>query len=156
MQDTRSRNPSVEGRANARPTGSAALTATAKHVLVGIFAGLAILLAAIGTYGVIAYSVSRRTPEFGLRIALGAQRMDVLLLVLRQAAVLTLSGAVLGMVFALLVGHVLKSMIYDVNPSDPLIFSAAGVFVIAMALAACCLPARKATKTDPMIALRAE
>ena len=125
-------------------------------VLVGIFAGLAILLAAIGTYGVIAYSVSRRTPEFGLRMALGAQRMDVLLLVLRQAAVLTLSGAVLGMVFALLVGHVLKSMIYDVNPSDPLIFSAAGVFVIAMALAACCLPARKATKTDPMIALRAE
>jgi len=125
-------------------------------VLVGIFAGLAILLAAIGTYGVIAYSVSRRTPEFGLRMALGAQRMDVLLLVLRQAAVLTLSGAVLGMVFALLVGHVLKSMIYDVNPSDPLVFSAAGVFVIAMALAACCLPARKATKTDPMIALRAE
>jgi predicted permease len=125
-------------------------------VLVGIFAGLAILLAAIGTYGVIAYSVSRRTPEFGLRMALGAQRMDVLLLVLRQAAVLTLCGVVLGMAFALLVGRVLKSMIYEVNPSDPLIYSAAGVFVIAMALAACYLPARKATKTDPMIALRAE
>jgi predicted permease len=125
-------------------------------VLVGIFAGLAILLAAIGTYGVIAYSVSRRTSEFGLRMALGAQRMDVLLLVLRHAAMLTLSGAVLGMAFALLAGRALKSMIYEVNPSDPLIFSAVGVFVIAMALAACCLPARKATKTDPMIALRAE
>jgi putative ABC transport system permease protein len=123
---------------------------------VGIFAGLAILLAAIGTYGVIAYSVSRRTSEFGLRMALGAQRTDVLLLVLRQAAVLTLSGAVLGMAFALLVGRVLKSMIYEVNPSDPLIFSAAGVFVITMALAACCVPARIATKTDPIIALRAE
>ena len=125
-------------------------------VLVGIFAGLAILLAAIGTYGVIAYSVSRRTSEFGLRMALGAQRMDVLLLVLRQAAVLTLSGAVLGMVFALLAGRALRSMIYEVNPSDPLIYSAAGVFVIVMALTACCLPARKATKTDPTIALRAE
>jgi ABC-type antimicrobial peptide transport system permease subunit len=75
---------------------------------------------------------------------------------LRQAAVLTLSGAVLGMVFALLVGRVLRSMIHEVNSSDPLILSAAGVFVIAMALAACCVPARKATKTDPMIALRAD
>jgi ABC-type antimicrobial peptide transport system permease subunit len=125
-------------------------------VLVGIFAGLAILLAAIGTYGVVAYSVSRRTSEFGLRMALGAQRMDVLLLVLQQAAMLTLSGAVLGMAFALLAVRALKSMIYEVNPSDPLIFSAVGVFVIAMALAACCLPARKATKTDPMVALRGE
>lgn len=125
-------------------------------VLVGIFAGLAILLAAIGTYGVIAYSVSRRIPEFGLRMALGAQRTDVLLLVLRQATMLTLSGAVLGIVLALLVGRVLKTMIYGVNPSDPLIYSATGVFVVVMALVACYLPARKATKTDPMIALRAE
>ena len=125
-------------------------------VLVGIFAGLAILLAAIGTYGVIAYTVSRRTSEFGLRMALGARRMDVLLLVLRQAAMLTFGGAMLGMAFALLIGRVLKSMIYEVNPSDPLIYSAAAVFVITMALAACYLPARKATKTDPMIALRAE
>ena len=124
-------------------------------VLVAIFAGLAILLAAIGTYGVIAYSVSRRTPEFGLRMALGAQRMDVLLLVLRQAAVLTVCGVVLGTAFALLVGRVLKSMIYEVNPSDPLIYSAAGVFVILMALAACYLPARKATRTESIIALRA-
>jgi len=125
-------------------------------VLVGIFAGLAILLAAIGTYGVIAYSVSRRTPEFGLRMALGAQRTDVLLLVLRQATMLTLGGAVLGTIFAFVAARVLKSMIYEVNPSDPLIFSAAVAFVIAMALAACCVPAHKATRTDPMIALRAE
>jgi len=125
-------------------------------VLVGMFAGLAILLAAIGTYGVIAYSVSRKTSEFGLRMALGAQRMDVLMLVLRQAAVLTLSGVVLGLGFGLLAGRALKSMIYDVNPFDPLIFSAAGGLVMVMALAACCVPARKATKADPMIALRAE
>jgi predicted permease len=125
-------------------------------VLVGIFAGLAILLAAIGTYGVIAYSVSRKTSEFGLRMALGAQRMDVLMLVLRQAAVLTLSGVVLGLGFGLLAGRAVKSMIYDVSPFDPLIFSAAGGFVMVMALAACCVPARRATKADPMIALRAE
>ena len=124
-------------------------------VLVGIFAGLAILLAALG------HTVSLRTRsageprEFGLRMALGAQRMDVLLLVLRQAAVLTVCGVVLGTAFALLVGRVLKSMIYEVNPSDPLIYSAAGVFVILMALAACYLPAHKATKTEPIIALRA-
>ena len=89
-------------------------------------------------------------------MALGAQRMDVLMLVLRQAAVLTLSGVVLGVGFGLLAGRALKSMIYDVNPFDPLIFSAAGGFVMVMALAACCVPARKATKADPMIALRAE
>ena len=125
-------------------------------VLVGLFAGLAILLAAIGTYGVIAYSVSQRTSEFGLRMALGAQRADVLRLVLAQAAKLVFSGTVLGIVLALGLGRVLSSIIYDVNPADPLTFAAAGLIVVAVAVFACYLPARRATGTNPMTALRAE
>jgi predicted permease len=125
-------------------------------VLVGLFGGLAILLAAIGTYGVISYSVTQRTPEFGLRMALGAQRWDVLRLVLTQAAKLVVSGTVIGVVLALALARVLKNLIYDVSPSDPLTFTAIGFAVIAIAIFACYIPARKATKSDPMIALRAE
>lgn len=125
-------------------------------VLVGLFAGLAILLAAIGTYGVIAYSVGQRTSEFGLRMALGAQRMDVLRLVLTQAAGLVLAGTALGVGFALVFARALKSLIYEVSPADPLTFASVGVMVIVVALLACYLPARKATKADPMNALRAE
>ncbi len=125
-------------------------------VLVGMFAGLAILLAAIGTYGVISYSVSQRTPEFGLRMALGAQRLDVIRLVLAQAARLVLTGTVLGLLLALTLARVLKNLIYDVSPADPLTFGAVGLMVIPIAVLACYIPARKATKADPMIALRAE
>jgi predicted permease len=125
-------------------------------VLVGLFAGLAILLAAIGIYGVISYSVGRRTSEFGLRMALGAQRLDVLRLVLTQAAGLVLAGTALGLVFALALAGVLKSLIYEVSPADPLTFASVGLMVIAVAVLACYIPARKATKADPMIALRAE
>jgi predicted permease len=125
-------------------------------VLVGLFAGLAILLAAIGTYGVIAYSVSRRTVEFGLRVAMGAQRSDVLRLVLMQASKLVLSGTVLGIVLGLGLARVLKSLIYDVSPTDPLTFTAVGFVVVAVAAVACYVPARRATQADPMIALRAE
>ena len=125
-------------------------------ILVGLFAGLAILLAAIGTYGVISYSVTRRTPEFGLRMALGAQRLDVLRLVLTQAAKLVLSGTVIGVVMALVLARALKSLIYEVSPTDPVTFTAIGFSVIAVAIFACYIPARKATEADPMIALRAE
>jgi predicted permease len=125
-------------------------------VLVGLFAGLAILLAAIGTYGVISYSVSQRTPEFGLRMALGAQRLDVIRLVLMQAARLVLTGTALGLVLALTLARVLKNLIYDVSPADPVTFASVGLMVIAIAVLACYIPARKATKADPMIALRAE
>jgi predicted permease len=125
-------------------------------VLVGLFAGLAIVLAAIGTYGVIAYSVSQRTAEFGLRVAMGAQRVDVLRLVLMQAARLVLTGTMLGIVLGLTLGRVLKSLIYEVNPADPLTFTAVGPLVIAVAVLACYVPARKATQADPMTALRAE
>jgi ABC-type antimicrobial peptide transport system permease subunit len=124
--------------------------------LVGLFAALAILLAAIGIYGVISYSVSQRTSEFGLRVALGAQRVDVLRLVLTHAAALVLAGTALGVVFALVLARVLKSLIYDVSPADPLTFASVGLMVIVIAVLACYIPARKATKADPMIALRAE
>jgi predicted permease len=125
-------------------------------VLVGIFGGLAIVLAAIGTYGVIAYSVSQRTPEFGLRMALGARQFDVLRLVLVQAAKLILSGTAMGVLLGLILGRGLKSLIYGVSPADPLTFTAIGLSVIAIAIVACYIPARKATEADPMIALRAE
>jgi predicted permease len=125
-------------------------------LLVGLFAGLAMVLAAIGTYGVLAYSVSRRTPEFGLRMALGAQRGDVMRLVMGQAAVLVLAGAGLGIGLALLLGRVMKSLVYDVSPADPATFAAVTLMVVAVAAIACYLPARRATKADPMIALRSE
>jgi predicted permease len=125
-------------------------------VLVGLFAALAILLAAIGTYGVISYSVSQRTPEFGLRMALGAQRHDVLNLVLHQAIRLAATGAALGIVVALSMARVLKSLIYNVSSADPTTFVLVGLVVIAVASIACYIPARRATDADPMSALRAE
>jgi predicted permease len=124
--------------------------------LVGLFAGLAIVLAAIGTYGVISYSVSQRIPEFGLRLALGAPPRDLLRLVLAQAARLAVTGALVGVVVALALGRVLQSLMYNVSPADPLTFAAVGFGVIAIALAACYLPARRATKASPMVALRTE
>ena len=124
--------------------------------LVGLFAGLAIVLAAIGTYGVISYSVSRRIPEFGLRLALGAPPNGVLRLVLAQAARLAVAGAVLGVVVALTLARVMRSLIYDVSPADPLTFASVVLMVIAIALLACYIPARRATKANPMTALRAE
>jgi ABC-type antimicrobial peptide transport system permease subunit len=123
---------------------------------VGLFAGLAILLAAIGTYGVISYSVTQRTPEFGLRMALGARRLDVLRLVLIQAAKLVLSGTIIGVVLALVMARALKSLIYEVSPTDPATFTAIAFAVIVVAIFACYIPARKATEADPMIALRSE
>ena len=125
-------------------------------VLVGLFAGLAIILAMIGTYGVISYAANQRRAEFGLRMALGAQRLDVLRLVLSQAALLVLSGTVIGIVSALAVSRLLENLIYDVKPFDPLTFASVGSSVLLVAMLACYIPARRATKTDPMIALRAE
>jgi len=125
-------------------------------LLVGLFAGLAIALAVIGTYGVISYSVTQRSAEFGLRIALGAQRQDVVRLVLSQAAMLVFAGTALGIVMALTLGGLLRNLIYQVSPFDPLTFATVGVVVIFVALLACYIPALRATKSDPMAALRAE
>ena len=125
-------------------------------VLVGLFAALAILLAAIGTYGVISYSVSQRTAEFGLRMALGAQQGDVLRLVLKHAAMLTTAGTVIGIAASLGLARELRSLIYNVSPEDPATYAAVGVMVIVVAFIACYIPARRATEADPMDALRAE
>jgi predicted permease len=139
-----------------RIVNTAVATPRFAFVLVGIFAGLAIVLAAIGIYGVIAYSVSQRTTEFGLRMALGAQQNDVLRLVLGQSARLTIGGTTVGIAAALGFARVLKSLIFQVSPADPATFSVVGLIVIAVALVACYIPARRATKADPMSALRAE
>ena len=124
--------------------------------LVGLFAGLAIVLAAIGTYGVISYSVSQRIPEFGLRLALGAPPSGLLRLVLMQAARLAVLGTALGILVALTLARVMRSLIYNVSPADPLTFGSVALMVIAIALLACWLPAWRATKANPMVALRAE
>jgi ABC-type antimicrobial peptide transport system permease subunit len=124
--------------------------------LVGLFAGLAIVLAAIGTYGVISYSVSQRIPEFGLRLALGAPPRQVLRMVLVQAVRLALGGAVIGLVFALTMARVLRSLIYNVSPADPLTFISVAILVISIAMLAFYLPARRAARANPMAALRAD
>jgi predicted permease len=124
--------------------------------LVGLFAGLAIVLAAIGTYGVISYSVSQRIPEFGLRLALGAPPGSVQLMVLLQAVRLAAGGTAIGLAIALLLARVMSSMIYNVSPTDPFTFVSVVTMVVAIALLACYLPARRAAKANPMVALRAD
>jgi len=124
--------------------------------LVGLFAGLAIVLAAIGTYGVISYSVSQRIPEFGLRLALGAPPSGMQLMVLLQAMRLALGGAVIGLAVAAVMARAMSSMIYNVSPTDPFTFLSVVTMVVAIALLACYLPARRAAKANPMLALRAD
>jgi predicted permease len=136
--------------------GTSVATQKLVFVLVGLFAALAIILAMIGTYGVISYSVTQRRAEFGLRIALGAQRSDVLRLVLSQAAALVLAGTFVGLIVALTLSRVLRNLIYDVSAADPLTFASVAIIVIFVAIAACYIPARRATQSDPMNALRAE
>ncbi|HEV2416424.1 MAG TPA: ABC transporter permease [Terriglobia bacterium] len=131
-------------------------TARFAFFLVGLFAAFAIILAGIGIYGVMSYSVNQRTHEFGLRVALGAQRRDVLRLVISQGAKLTLVGAVVGVTGALALSRVLKHLIYGVSAADPLTFAAVFVAVVVIGLSACYVPARRATAADPMKALRAE
>jgi len=136
--------------------GSSVSTQRFTFVLVGLFAGLAMLLAAIGAYGVIAYTVSQRTQEFALRLALGAQRMALLRMVLAQSARLAVIGTVMGVVLAVSLRHVFQSLIYGVSPTDPIILSGVVVLVLTVAMIASYLPARRASLSDPIIMLRAE
>ena len=123
--------------------------------LLGAFAGMALLLALIGLYGVIAYSVAQRTQELGIRRALGAQHSDILKLVLRQGLSLTIAGTILGIVGALALTRLLKGLLFEVSPTDPITFAAIAVVFIAVACTASYIPARRATRVDPTAALRA-
>jgi ABC-type antimicrobial peptide transport system permease subunit len=120
------------------------------------FGILALALACIGLYGLLSYEVTRRTREIGIRMALGAQRDQVLKLVVRQGIVLTTVGAILGAAAASGVTRYLASLLYGVRPVDPLTFGAVVMLLLIVALAACYIPARRATRVDPMVALRYE
>jgi predicted permease len=128
-------------------------TQRAAMTLLSIFAGLALLLAAVGLYGVMSYAVSQSSRELALRMALGAQPSDVSRLVLSHGVMLTLGGALLGTVAALSLTRLLGDLLYKTSPRDPLAFGAAFVVMAVASLAACFLPAWKATRTDPVRAL---
>ena len=117
---------------------------------------LTLLLACIGLYGTLAYRVSRRTPEIGVRIALGAQRSSVMWLVTREGLLLILPGIVLGVLAALASTKIIANQLFGVSANDWLTFTAMALLLLAVALLACWIPARRATRVDPMVALRHE
>lgn len=125
-------------------------------LLVLLFAAAAMALAAIGTYGVLSYAVARRTSEMGIRMALGAAQGEVLTMVLRQGMMPVVLGLVMGSAVALAVGRYLESLLYQVSPRDPVAFGVSGALLVVVSIAACLIPARRATQVNPMDALRSD
>ena len=124
--------------------------------MVLIFALTALLLAALGIYGTISYLVTERTHEFGIRLALGAKRTTILGMILRQGLALAVSGAAVGLVGALIVSHWMAGLLYGVSPTDPVTFVGVTLVLSAVAVAASYIPAMRAMRVDPLVALRYE
>jgi ABC-type antimicrobial peptide transport system permease subunit len=124
--------------------------------LLGIFAGVALLLAAIGTYGVLSYLVTERQREIGIRVALGASAGGIVRLVLRQGLTIAILGIALGVAGALALARVTQSLLFGVSPTDPSTYLAVGAVILIVALVACMVPAQRAMRVDPLVAIRNE
>jgi putative ABC transport system permease protein len=120
------------------------------------FGATALLLTGLGIYGVISYIVSERTHEIGIRLALGVEKRSILQMVLRQGLGLAIAGAAVGLIGAVVVSHLMTGLLYGVRPTDPLTFAGVALLLIAVALLACYIPARRAIRVDPMVTLRYE
>ena len=125
-------------------------------LLLGVFAAAALLLASIGRYGVIAYGVGQRLREFGVRMALGARRRDVIGMVLRRGGALFVAGTAVGLALSISTVRLLSTLVYGVSPRDAVSFVVATVVLLGVSLIACYVPARRAARVDPSIALRSE